>query len=117
MLRQVTFWTLIKTRRWEWLEGLFDAQSGRKLTLSALLAFSRSLHEEKGVQRRHLRVAGGRRKGGVARRDARSKRLLPAELVEGKEVEALFMKVLKTNNKYVLLVGAVVQHKGGRTRG
>ncbi|CAM9155226.1 unnamed protein product, partial [Ectocarpus sp. 13 AM-2016] len=56
------------------------------------MAFSRSLHEESHVPRKHLRLATELREGGVERKDVRSKRLLPADLVEGAEVEALFRK-------------------------
>lgn len=93
VLKQVTLWTLIKTRRWEWVEELLAAQPTRTLTLPALLDFSRSLYEEKGVPRKHLRLATAVDEMNVERRDARSRRLLPAELVEGSEVEALFRKV------------------------
>lgn len=84
---------LTKTRRWAWVDELLAAQPGRTLTLAALLAFSRSLHEESHVPRKHLRLATELREGGVERKDVRSKRLLPADLVEGAEVEALFRKV------------------------
>lgn len=84
---------MIKTCRWEWVDKLLGTQPGRTLTLPALLAFSRSLHEEKGVRRKHLRLAGAKRGADEARRDARSKRLLPVDFVEGQEVEALFQKV------------------------
>lgn len=93
VLRQVTLWTLTKTRRWEWVRELLAAQPGHTLTLPALLAFSRSLYEESGVPRKHLRFRTGKRELDVERRDARSRRLLPADLVEGSEVEALFRKV------------------------
>lgn len=92
-LKQVTLWTMIKTRRWEWLEELFAAQPGRLLTLSALLTYSQGLREEHGVRRKHLRLAAARREMDVERKDSRSKRLLPVAFVEGQEVEALFMKV------------------------
>lgn len=94
---------MIKTQRWKWLEELFSAQAGPTLTLSALLDYSRSLREEKGVPRKHVRLPEALRRKGeeeetcvLARRDARSKRLLPTDYVEGQEVEALFMKVIKT---------------------
>lgn len=93
VLKQVTLWTLIKTRRWEWVEELLAAQPARTLTLPALLDFSRGLYEESGVPRRHLRLARAVHEWDVERRDARSTRLLPVDLVEGSEVEALFRKV------------------------
>ncbi|CAN0047652.1 unnamed protein product [Ectocarpus sp. 12 AP-2014] len=92
ILKQVPLWMLTKTRRWAWVDELLAAQPGRTLTLPALLAFSRSLHEESHVPRKHLRLATELREGGAERKDVRSKRLLPADLVEGAEVEALFRK-------------------------
>ncbi|CAM9483086.1 unnamed protein product [Ectocarpus sp. 6 AP-2014] len=92
ILKQVPLWMLTKTRRWAWVDELLAAQPGRTLTLPALLAFSRSLHEESHVPRKHLRLATELGEGGVERKDVRSKRLLPADLVEGAEVEALFRK-------------------------
>ncbi len=97
VLKQVSLWTLTKTRRWEWVRELLAAQPGRTLTLPALLAFSRSLYEETGVPRKHLRFRTVERELDVERRDARSRRLLPANLVEGSEVEALFRKVTQKN--------------------
>lgn len=93
VLKQVALWTLIKTRRWEWVEELLAAQPARTLTLPALLDFSRSLYEESGVPRKHLRAARVVHGLTEERKDARSRRLLPADLVEGSEVEALFRKV------------------------
>lgn len=93
VLKQVTLWTLIKTRRWEWVEELLAAQPARTLTLAALLDFSRSLYEESRVPRKHLRLARAAHESDVEKRDARSRRLLPADFVEGLEVEALFRKV------------------------
>lgn len=93
VLKQVTLWTLIKTRRWEWVEELLAAQPARTLTLPALLDFSRGLYEESGVPRRHLRLARAVHEWDVEQRDIRSTRLLPVDLLEGSEVEALFRKV------------------------
>ncbi|CAM9749739.1 unnamed protein product [Scytosiphon promiscuus] len=92
VLQQVTLWPLTKTRRWKWVEELLAAQPGRTLTLPALLAFSRGLHEESGVPRKHLRLAREPRRIDEDRKDARSKRLLPVDFVGGAEVEALFRK-------------------------
>ncbi|CAM9245907.1 unnamed protein product [Hapterophycus canaliculatus] len=92
VLKQVTLWTLTKTRRWKWVEELLAAQPTRTLTLPALLTFSRSLHEESGVPRKHLRPARKPQRIDEDRKDARSRRLLPADLVDGAEVEALFRK-------------------------
>lgn len=100
VLKKVTLWTLTKTRRWEWVEELLAAQPGRALTLPALLAFSRSLHEEFRVPRKHLRIATALRDKDGERRDFRSRRLLPADLSEGLEVEALFRKVRRKLSTY-----------------
>lgn len=92
----------MKTRLWTWIEELFSEQAGPTLTLSALLDYGRSLREEKGVPRKHVRLPEALRRkeekeetGVLARQDARSKRLLPTDFVEGQEVEALYMKVIK----------------------
>lgn len=103
MLKQVSLWTMTKTRRWEWAEELFDAQPARTLTLPSLLEFSRGFHRQNGMQRHHLRLAGGRRKSDAARRDFRSRRLLPADLDEGQEVEALFLKAKTGSSEYLFL--------------
>lgn len=96
-MKQVTLWILVKTRRWKWLEELFARLPCRTLTLPLLLSYGRGLHEEKGVRRSFIRDTGARRAENEKRKDGRSRRLLPAELVEGQEVEALFMKVMSSS--------------------
>lgn len=68
------------------------------------------------MQGKHLRPTRAQREKNAARKDVRSRRLLPANYAEGQEVEALFMKVRETENPiYIFLVitlrcGKMVSH-------
>lgn len=108
-IKQVSLWTMIKTRRWKWLEELFAAQRGRTLTLPALLDYNRNLSEEPAVRRKDIRITAAQREENAGRLDGRSRRLLPANLTEGQEVEALFMKVTRYVEPLPVFYGRIIR--------